>query len=172
MPSQAKSCASPGRICRNTPRVEAGESAVRALIQRVKRGRVTVGERTLAEIGPGLVVLLGVRHGDTQAQADYLADKTAHLRIFEDLQGKTNLSVLDVGGEVLVVSQFTLYADTRKGRRPSFVEAAPPEVAEPLVARFAAALAAHGVPTQVGKFGAHMVVDIVNDGPMTVLLER
>lgn len=142
------------------------------LIQRAREGRVRVEGRELARIGPGLVLLVGVGQGDTEAQARYLAEKTANLRIFEDTEGKTNLSVLDVGGEALVVSQFTLYANTQKGRRPSFVEAAPPEIAETLVARYASALANQGVPTVSGEFGAHMVVEIVNDGPMTIWLER
>jgi D-tyrosyl-tRNA(Tyr) deacylase len=102
----------------------------------------------------------------------FLAEKTANLRIFEDEQGKTNLSILDVKGEAIVVSQFTLYADTRKGRRPSFIDAALPDVAEPLVVRFAALLRGHGVPTQTGKFGAHMQVEIHNDGPVTIWLEK
>lgn len=145
---------------------------MRAVIQRVKHGKVTVGEDNLAEIGPGLVILLGVGHGDDEQQAQYLAEKIANLRIFEDDEGKINLSVLDVGGEAIVVSQFTLYADTRKGRRPSFTDAAPPEVASPLVKRFAEMLAGQGVPTQSGEFGAHMLVEIANDGPVTIWMER
>jgi D-tyrosyl-tRNA(Tyr) deacylase len=145
---------------------------MRAVIQRVKHGKVTVGEDNLAEIGPGLVILLGVGHGDDEDKAQYLAEKIANLRIFEDDEGKINLSVLDVGGEAMVVSQFTLYADTRKGRRPSFTGAAPPEVASPLVEKFAELLAKQGIPTQSGEFGAHMVVDIANDGPVTIWMER
>jgi D-tyrosyl-tRNA(Tyr) deacylase len=144
---------------------------MRLVIQRVKSGRVTVGGRLEAEIGPGLVILVGVGHEDGISEADALAEKTATLRIFEDGGGKTNLSLLDVRGEALVVSQFTLYADTRSGRRPSFVQAAPPEPASVLVQRLADRLAAHGVPTQTGVFGAHMELEIVNDGPMTILLE-
>ncbi len=145
---------------------------MRALIQRVRRGRVSVDGETVAEIGPGLVILLGVGHGDTEGQARYLAQKIARLRIFEDDQGKMNRSLVDVGGEALVVSQFTLYADTRKGRRPAFVDAAPPEVAAPLVDRFADLLRAEGVHTQTGVFGAHMLVEIANDGPVTIWMER
>ncbi len=145
---------------------------MRALIQRVSRGEVRVAGRTIARIARGFVILLGVTHGDDEASAAYLAKKTAHLRVFEDEQGKMNRSLLDVGGEAIVVSQFTLYADTRKGRRPAFVDAAPPDVARPLVDSFAGALRALGVPVQTGEFGAHMQVDLVNDGPVTILLER
>lgn len=145
---------------------------MRALIQRVSYGKVTVADQTVAQIGQGLVILLGIGHGDGDEQARFLAEKIATLRIFEDKQGKTNLSVLDVKGEALVVSQFTLYADTRKGRRPSFTDAALPEVAEPLVKRFADLLRAQGVPTQTGQFGAHMLVEIHNNGPVTIWLER
>jgi D-tyrosyl-tRNA(Tyr) deacylase len=118
------------------------------------------------------VILLGIGHGDGEEQAQYLAEKIANLRIFEDEEGKINRSVLDVGGAAIVVSQFTLYADTRKGRRPSFTGAAPPEVASPLVDRFAQMLVEQGVPAQTGEFGAHMIVEISNDGPVTILLER
>jgi D-tyrosyl-tRNA(Tyr) deacylase len=145
---------------------------MRALLQRVKNGRVIVAGHVLAEIGPGLVILLGVGPHDGEQQASYLAEKSANLRIFEDEAGKINRSILDVGGEALVVSQFTLYADTRKGRRPSFTEAAPPEVARPLVERFAELLRAEGVPTQTGEFGAHMLVEFANDGPVTIWMER
>lgn len=145
---------------------------MRAIIQRVKSGRVSVEGRVIAEIGRGLVILLGVGHADGEEQARFLAEKVATLRIFEDAQGKTNLSILDVGGSAIVVSQFTLYADTRKGRRPSFTDAALPEVAAPLVTRFAELLAAQGVPTQTGEFGAHMLVEIDNDGPVTIWLEK
>jgi D-tyrosyl-tRNA(Tyr) deacylase len=133
---------------------------------------VSVDEKPIAEIGQGLVILLGVGHADGEEQARFLAEKIAVLRIFEDAQGKTNLSILDVGGSAIVVSQFTLYADTHKGRRPSFTDAALPEVAAPLVKKFAAFLAAQGVPTQTGEFGAHMLVEIENDGPVTIWLER
>ena len=145
---------------------------MRVLLQRVSKASVTVEGQTISSIGKGLLILLGVGHGDGEEQARFLAEKIANLRVFEDEQGKTNLSILDVNGEAIVVSQFTLYADTRKGRRPSFIDAALPAVAEPLVSRFAELLVAHGVPTQTGKFGAHMVVEIHNDGPVTIWLER
>jgi D-tyrosyl-tRNA(Tyr) deacylase len=145
---------------------------MRVVIQRVNHGRVSVSGETVAEIGRGLVILTGIGPGDGDAQAAYLAEKIANLRIFADQEGKTNLSVLDVGGEAIVVSQFTLYADTRKGRRPSFTHAAPPELAEPLVERFADMLRQHGVPTQTGQFGAEMLVEIHNNGPVTIWIER
>jgi D-tyrosyl-tRNA(Tyr) deacylase len=126
----------------------------------------------LAKIGPGLVILLGVGPNDGEEQIRYLVEKIANLRIFGDEQGKINRSVLDIGGEAIVVSQFTLYADTRKGRRPSFTDAAPPEIASPLVDRFAELLNAQGVPTQTGEFGAYMLVEIANDGPVTIWMER
>jgi D-tyrosyl-tRNA(Tyr) deacylase len=144
---------------------------MRLVIQRVKRGSVAVDGIVEAEIGHGLVILVGVGHEDGISEADALAEKTATLRIFEDDQGKSNLSLLDVEGEALVVSQFTLYADARGGRRPSFVQAAPPEPASLLVQRLADRLASYGVPTQTGVFGAHMELEILNDGPMTILLE-
>lgn len=145
---------------------------MRALLQRVSKAKVSVEGQTLSAIGKGLLILLGVGHGDGEQQASFLAEKIANLRIFEDAQGKTNLSILDVKGEAIVVSQFTLYADARKGRRPSFTDAALPEVAEPLVNRFIELLRGHGVPTHSGKFGAHMEVEIHNDGPVTVWLEK
>ena len=145
---------------------------MRALLQRVSSSKVTVDDQAIAQIGSGLVILLGIGHGDGEEQAVYLAEKIANLRIFEDEGGKTNLSVLDVGGEAIVVSQFTLYADTRKGRRPSFISAGDPEMAEPLVERFAELLRGHGIPTQTGQFGAHMLVEINNDGPVTIWLEK
>jgi D-tyrosyl-tRNA(Tyr) deacylase len=145
---------------------------MRLIIQRVSYGKVSVEGRALAEIGRGSVILVGVGHGDSEAEAAWLAEKAAHLRIFEDEAGKTNLSLLDVGGEAIVVSQFTLYADTSRGRRPGFTRAALPPVAEPLVARFAELLRGHGLPVQTGEFGAHMLVEIHNDGPVTILLER
>lgn len=145
---------------------------MRLVIQRVTRGAVAVAGATIAEIGPGLVILAGVRAGDTSDQADWLAEKTATLRIFEDEAGKLNRSVLDTGGSALVVSQFTLYADMQKGRRPSFIAAAPPEQAEPLITRYAERLAALGVPVQSGRFRAEMLVQIHNAGPVTILLEK
>jgi D-tyrosyl-tRNA(Tyr) deacylase len=145
---------------------------MRILIQRVSQASVTVDGQTISKIGKGLLILLGIGHNDGEAEATFLSEKVANLRIFEDEAGKTNLSVLDVKGEVIVVSQFTLYANTSKGRRPSFIEAALPEVAEPLVDRFAELLRGHGVPTQTGKFGANMSVEIHNDGPVTIWLEK
>jgi len=145
---------------------------MRVVIQRVRAGKVLVEGETIAEIGKGLVILTGIGPEDGEAQTKYLAEKIATLRIFPDEEGKTNLSCLDVGGEALVVSQFTLYADTRKGRRPSFINAAPPEIAEPLVERFAELLSQQGVPTQTGQFGAEMMVEIHNDGPVTIWIER
>jgi D-tyrosyl-tRNA(Tyr) deacylase len=139
---------------------------VRALVQRVTSASVEVDGEEVARIGLGLLVLLGVRVGDGGEQADRIAGKVARLRVFEDPEGKLNLSVRDVGGELLVVSQFTLYGDARKGNRPSFVEAAPPEEAEPLYERVRTALGAQG-----GAFGAHMRVSLTNDGPVTLLLE-
>jgi len=145
---------------------------MRALLQRVSKASVTVEGQTVSAIGKGLLILLGVGHGDGEEQAKFLAEKIANLRVFEDAQGKTNLSILDVQGEALVVSQFTLYAHARKGRRPSFIDAALPEVAEPLVHRFVELLRGQAVPTQTGKFGAHMAVEIHNDGPVTIWLEK
>jgi D-aminoacyl-tRNA deacylase len=145
---------------------------MRALLQRVSKASVIVDEQTISTIGNGLLILLGVGHGDGEEHAKFLADKIANLRVFEDEQGKTNLSILDVKGEAIVVSQFTLYADTRKGRRPSFTDAALPELAEPLVKRFVELLRGYGVPIQTGKFGAHMQVEIHNNGPVTIWLEK
>jgi D-aminoacyl-tRNA deacylase len=135
-------------------------------VQRVSEASVTVEGDEVARIGPGLLVLLGVRRGDTEADADRLVAKLLALRVFEDAEGKMNLNVRDAGGELLCVSQFTLYGDTRKGNRPSFVDAAPPEEAEPLYERVRAALGAQG-----GVFGARLSVALVNDGPVTLLLE-
>jgi len=150
---------------------------MRLILQRVSRGRVSVADRAIAEIGAGVVILFGAGQLDidsstTEERLRYLAEKVANLRIFEDEHGLMNRSLLDVSGAAIVVSQFTLFADTRKGRRPSFTDAAPPEIARPLVDRFAALLGELGVPTQTGQFGAHMLVEIDNDGPVTIWLER
>jgi D-aminoacyl-tRNA deacylase len=144
---------------------------MRLLIQRASRASVTVEGRVVSSIGPGLVVLVGVGQGDGADQVDPLADKVAGLRIFRDADGKTNLAIGDVGGEVLVVSQFTLYADTSKGRRPSFIRAAEPDAAEELVEGFARALEARGIRVGRGVFGAEMEVELVNDGPFTMWLD-
>jgi D-tyrosyl-tRNA(Tyr) deacylase len=144
---------------------------MRLILQRVKSGKVLVAGHAIAEISKGLVILLGIGPRDGDEQARTLSEKIINLRIFEDEQGKMNRSLLDVGGQAIVISQFTLYADTRKGRRPSFIGAALPEVARPLVERFAELLREQGVPTQTGEFGAHMLVEIANDGPVTISLE-
>jgi D-tyrosyl-tRNA(Tyr) deacylase len=146
-------------------------TGMRIVIQRVSRASVAVEGENVASIGRGLLVLVGVAEGDGEEQALRLARKCAEMRIFTDEEGKFNLSLLDVGGEALVVSQFTLLADVRKGRRPSFVEAAAPAVAEPLVEAFAEAMRGAGVRTQTGRFGAKMAVELVNDGPVTILLD-
>jgi len=144
---------------------------MRAVLQRVSHGKVSVDGHIVAEIGSGLVILLGIGPADTDTTAHTMVEKIATLRIFEDLDGKMNRSVIDIGGEAIVVSQFTLYADTRKGRRPSFTDAALPELALPLVDRFSKLLSEAGVPTQSGEFGAHMQVEIINNGPVTIWLE-
>ena len=144
---------------------------MRAVVQRVTRGSVTVKGELVAEIGAGLVVLIGVGSGDTEADAAYLAEKIANLRIFEDKEGKMNLSLLDTMGSVLAVSQFTLYGDCRKGRRPSFSEAAIPEVANELYEVVVNKLKQYGLNVATGCFGEHMVVEIINDGPVTLLLD-
>jgi D-tyrosyl-tRNA(Tyr) deacylase len=145
---------------------------MRVLLQRVRKASVRVEDEVVGAIDQGFVALVGVGHADSEEQAAWLAKKVAGLRVFEDEEGKFNRSLLEVGGAALVVSQFTLYADSRKGRRPSFTDAAPPEVAEPLVARFADLLRAEGVPVEMGVFGAMMLVEIHNDGPVTIWLER
>lgn len=145
---------------------------MRAVIQRVATASVRVAGATVGEIGPGLLALIGVAHGDGAATAERMAATIAHLRIFPDAAGRMNRSVTDVGGAVLVVSQFTLLADTSRGRRPSFTDAAPADLAEPLVTRVVDDLVRRGIPVASGRFGAHMEVSLVNDGPVTVLLEE
>jgi D-tyrosyl-tRNA(Tyr) deacylase len=145
---------------------------MRAILQRVQYGHVTVDNQIVGQIGPGYVILLGVTHNDGPTEVKKLAEKTVNLRVFEDAQGKMNLSALDTGAEMLVISQFTLYADARKGRRPSFTDAALPDVAEPLVAQFTRQLQALGVKKVAGGvFGAHMQVQLENDGPVTIILD-
>ena len=144
---------------------------MRAVVQRVRTASVTVGESVVARVGVGVVVLLGIAASDADAEAERLAGKVARLRIFENDEGRLDRSLLDVSGEALVVSQFTLIADTRKGNRPSFTGAADPDVAEPLYARFCASLEGEGVRVARGVFGARMQVALVNDGPVTILLE-
>ena len=145
---------------------------MRIVLQRVSRARVTVGGEETGAIGRGLLALLGVGQGDTSDSVRRLADKLVGLRIFADDAGKMNRSVQDVGGSVLVVSQFTLYGDTRKGRRPSFIDAAPPETAIPLYEAFIDAVKALGVPVATGRFGAMMQVELINDGPVTLILDH
>ena len=144
---------------------------MRAVVQRVTSGSVKVEGKTIASIQLGFVILLGVAHGDNEEKADALAKKIANLRVFSDNEGKMNLSLLDSGGSAIVVSQFTLMADTRKGNRPSFIAAAAPEEAAPLVDYFIRQLAGYGVNTQAGQFAAHMAVEICNDGPVTIIFE-
>lgn len=144
---------------------------MRAVIQRVSAASVAIDGEEVSAIGAGLLILLGVTHGDTEAEADYLAQKCAGLRIFRDSEDKMNLSVDQVGGQALVVSQFTLYGDCRKGKRPAFVAAAPPEVAIPLYERFTDQLRKTGLTVRTGRFGADMKVHLVNDGPVTILLD-
>lgn len=146
---------------------------MRIVLQRVKGASVTVGGERVSEIGAGLLLLVGVAQDDTEAEADWLAEKVAGLRVFNDAEGKMNLGVREIGGDVLAVSQFTLLADTRKGKRPSFVRAAPPEKAGPLFDYFCERLRAAGIePVETGRFGAMMDVALVNDGPVTIVLER
>ncbi|MDU1203497.1 MAG: D-aminoacyl-tRNA deacylase [Clostridiales bacterium] len=144
---------------------------MRAVVQRVASSRVTVDERVTGEVKKGLLVLLGVTHDDTSKDVDYMVDKVTNLRIFEDENDKMNLSLKDIGGEVMAVSQFTLYGDARKGRRPSFSDAARPDVANPLYEEFVEKLRAQGITVGTGEFGAHMMVELTNDGPVTILLE-
>lgn len=143
----------------------------RVVAQRVRSASVKIQGETVGEIGPGLAVLLGIRRGDTEQDVERLADKLAVLRIFQDPEGKMNLSAADMGGAMLVVSQFTLYADVRKGRRPSFIQAAEPESGERLYNHFSARLGSHGFQIERGRFGAEMLVSIENDGPVTIILD-
>jgi D-aminoacyl-tRNA deacylase len=144
---------------------------MRAVVQRVSRARVVVDDETVGQIGPGLLILLGVADGDGEPEADRLAGKIARLRIFEDDDGRFDRDVADAGGGVLAVSQFTLIADTRRGNRPSFSDAAAPELAEPLYERFCEELRDLGLPVETGVFGARMEVELVNDGPVTIVLD-
>jgi D-tyrosyl-tRNA(Tyr) deacylase len=144
---------------------------MRAVLQRVSEASVSIDSTTVGKINQGLVILLGIKNGDTEADVKYLADKCLNLRIFSDENGKFNLSALDIKGEILVISQFTIYGDTRKGRRPSFVNAAPPEVSEPLYQKFIEEMGKSGLKVKCGEFGAMMLVKIYNDGPVTVLVE-
>jgi D-aminoacyl-tRNA deacylase len=144
---------------------------MRVLLQRVSRAEVRVHERVTGRIARGYLLLVGITHDDTEARAVKLAEKVAGLRLFPDAEGKMNLALGDVGGAVLVVSQFTLYGDARKGRRPSFIDAARPEVAIPLYERFITLLRGHGFPVETGEFGADMQVDLLNDGPVTLMLD-
>lgn len=144
---------------------------MRALLQRVTHASVTVEGRVVGEIGHGLLILLGIGHGDGEAQIKTMTEKIVHLRIFEDDEGKMNRSLLDIGGQALVVSQFTLYADARKGRRPGYTDAAPPALAEPLVERFKDAIENFGVKVAGGVFGTYMQVELLNDGPVTLWLD-
>lgn len=144
---------------------------MRAVLQRVKSAQVSIDGAVTGKIGNGILLLLGVSAQDGPKEADFLAEKAVNLRIFEDAEGKMNLSLLDIGGEMLIVSQFTLYGDCRKGRRPSFTGAARPETAVPLYERFIANVRASGIPVKTGKFGAEMLVALENDGPVTLLLD-
>jgi D-tyrosyl-tRNA(Tyr) deacylase len=145
---------------------------MRVVLQRVSQASVTIGGRVAGAIGRGFCLLVGFTHGDTEAQADWMAEKVHGLRLFSDAEGKMNLGLTDVGGAVLVVSQFTLYGDAAKGRRPSFIDAARPETAIPLYERFIAALRSRGLEVATGEFGADMQVAIHNDGPVTLILDR
>jgi D-tyrosyl-tRNA(Tyr) deacylase len=145
---------------------------MRVVLQRVSGASVSVGDQTIGSIGVGLLALVGFTAGDSESQVEWMAEKIVGLRLFPDDEGKMNRDVKQVGGAILVVSQFTLYADARKGRRPSFVDAAPPDEATALYERFIDILAAHNVPVETGSFGALMAVELVNDGPVTLILER
>jgi D-aminoacyl-tRNA deacylase len=144
---------------------------MRALLQRVSHARVTVDNQIVGQIEQGLLIFLGIGQGDTETQGKILAEKIIHLRIFEDTEGKMNRSLVDIGGQALVVSQFTLYADTRRGRRPSFIRAAHPTIAEPLFEHFKASIAACSIPTASGVFGAFMDIQLCNQGPVTIWLD-
>ena len=144
---------------------------MRAVVQRVSSSKVTVDEEVVGKVNKGLLVLLGVTHDDTSKDVDYMVDKVTNLRIFEDENDKMNLSLKDIDGEILAVSQFTLYGDCRRGRRPSFSDAARPELANPLYEEFVQKVRDLGINVGTGKFGAHMMVDLTNDGPVTILLE-
>lgn len=144
---------------------------MRAVVQRVREARVRIDGDVVGAVGPGLLVLLGITHDDTMAQSRWLAEKIVALRIFNDEDGKMNRGVEDIGGGVLVVSQFTLYGDCRKGKRPSFIEAAAPDIAVPLYEEFINAIRALGIPTAAGRFGAMMQVELINDGPVTLIVE-
>jgi len=145
---------------------------MRVVLQRVSRASVTIAGRVAGAIGPGFCLLVGFTHSDTPAQVDWMAEKVGGLRLFSDADGKMNLGLVEAGGAILVVSQFTLYGDAAKGRRPSFIDAARPEVAIPLYEAFVAALRSRGFEVQTGEFGAMMDVELVNDGPVTLILER
>ena len=145
---------------------------MRVVLQRVSRASVTIGGSVTGAIGPGFCLLVGFTHGDGDAQVDWMADKVAGLRLFSDAEGKMNLGLSEVAGAVLVISQFTLYGDATKGRRPSFIDAAGPDIAEPLYHRFVAALRGRGLEVATGEFGADMQVEIHNDGPVTLILDR
>ena len=145
---------------------------MRVVLQRVSQASVTIAGRVAGAIGPGFCLLVGFTHSDTMAQVDWMAEKVVGLRLFADADAKMNLGLNDIGGAILVVSQFTLYGDAAKGRRPSFIDAARPEVAIPLYDGFISALRTHGLEVQTGEFGAMMDVELVNDGPVTLILER
>ena len=149
-----------------------GDAALKLVLQRVSSASVTVDDERIGRIGAGLLILLGIEEGDDEEKLQWAARKTAELRIFQDDQNKMNLSLSEVGGSALVVSQFTLCADIRKGRRPSFIGAAPPEIAEPMCARFSALLREVGIHTETGKFGGKMSVSLVNEGPVTIIIDR
>ncbi len=144
---------------------------MKALVQRVVRASVSVEDERIASIGKGLVVLVGVADGDTENDVEFLAEKVVNLRIFSDAAGKFNLSCLDVRGELLLISQFTLLGDARKGRRPNFIEAAPPEVAEKMFDQLVDIVSGSGLTVKTGRFQSHMIVEIINDGPVTIMLD-